>query len=493
MLKNSNPQLRKLIDTVINGESLKESLADARILGGILSYNNIGVYSLNEIEYALSNRYINEIDVLTLDEISSVSINDIVFVISQPYLSGGHTRLMERLSSYLENTPDLIITRKASNDEKARMDRYFEKVLLYTEDEIPDDINRIFKIASSLSKYKKIILNIHPDDIHTIVSCTLAKKINSSLKVHFVNHSDHTFSYGSSVADVWFEISSYGRKIDERRELKAEKSFLGIPLGNEMESKKNLLINKKIQDDDIFLTAGSSYKFNKKNNISFKEIISYIMEKYPKSTFYIIGCDIVNYPWWIVEKIKYKNRLKLISNIPYEYFLQIANNASVYVDSYPVPGGTAFPEQFISGKKCIGLISPLQGYSPAERLKKNNIKDMFEYMNTSEEIDETYHMLKEINSQEAVKNRLNNALIHNIYSENLCDKYLQWTGDTGFLEQERILDFPMSLRRKNNITSILFRQLTLKEKINKISLLLYKKTIKKTIDGLIRSCFEYKK
>ncbi|WP_395303167.1 hypothetical protein R0L47_17785 [Pectobacterium polonicum] len=492
MLEKSKPLIKKLIDTVINGKTLKESLIDAKNLGEILSNNNIGVYSLNEIEHALSNKYINEIDVLLLEEISSVSINDIVFVISQPYLSGGHTRLMERLSSYLDSKPDLIITRKSGHDEKMRMNQYFRNVLLYTEDGFPDDINRIFKIAKSLSEYEKIILNIHPDDIHTIISCKLAKKINNSLKIYFVNHSDHTFSYGSSIADVWFEISSFGGKVDKKRELEAEKSFLGIPLEKITTSKGTLNINKKIQDGHNFFTAGTSYKFNKKNNISFEKIISFIMKNYPQSTFYVIGCDIVNDPWWIVEKIKYKNRLKLMSHIPYEFFLQITENASVYVDSYPVPGATAFPEQFSSGKKCIGLISPLQGYSPAERLKKNNIKDMFEYMNTSEEIDETYRMLEEINSQESVKNRFINALINNIYSENLCDKYLPWSGDTSFLEQEKIIDFPMSLRRKNNITPILFRHLTLKEKTNKISLLFYKKTIKKPIDRLIKTCLEYK-
>ncbi|WP_323640410.1 hypothetical protein [Pectobacterium polonicum] len=492
MLRNSKRQLKELIDTVINGKSLNESLIDAKTLGEILSNNNIGVYSLTEIENSLSNRYINEIDTVVMKEISPVSINENLFVISQPYLSGGHTRLMERISSYLDDKPDLIITRKSGYDEKIRMKQYFKNVILYTEDEFPDGINRIFEVAKSLSQYKKLILNIHPDDIHTVISCALAKKINDNLTIYFVNHSDHTFSYGASVADVWFEISSLGQRIDDKRELHAKKSFLGIPLNMGNASKNTLNKSKRIQDGDSFFTSGTSYKFNKNKKSSFKEIISFVMKNYPQSTLYVVGCDIVNDPWWIVEKIKYTKRLKLMASIPHDIFLQITENASVYIDSHPIPGATAFPEQFIHGKKCIGLISPLQGYSSVERLKKNNIKDMFEYMSTSEEIDETYHILEEINAQESIKNRFIDALINNIHAENLCNKHLSWSGDISFLEKGKIMDFPISIRRKNNIVPICFKYLTFKEKANKISHLIYKKTVKKPFDKLIKSCFEYK-
>ena len=42
--------------------------------------------------------------------------------------------------------------------------------------------------------------------------------------------------------------------------------------------------------------------------------------------------------------------------------------ADVYVDSFPITGGTAFPEALLNGKLVAALKNPFQGYSPVDEL-----------------------------------------------------------------------------------------------------------------------------
>ncbi|POD95601.1 hypothetical protein BV924_14835 [Pectobacterium odoriferum] len=437
--------VKKMVDHILSEDSLVKSLRDAESLGKLLWENNIGIYSLARLERDLSSKYPSEI-ISKIFEINNQPNKEELFIISEPYLTGGHTRLMERLSSFIEYTPDLVISRKSSDTSLDRMKLFFNEVFLYTEENIKNDIDRIFEIAKKIYCYQKIILNIHPDDIHVVIACSIVKKIRKDIKIFFVNHADHLFSYGVSVSDVWFEISSFGKRIDALRELSSCKSFLGIPLDSRLLNDDFIYSSDTIKDGDVFFTSGSSYKFNGTNGISFKSIISYVMSTYPNSEIHVVGCDIIKNHWWVIEKLKFKNRLKLISKIPYDEYLSITNKSTVYIDSHPIPGGTAFIEQFFSNKKCVGLTSPIQGYSPIELLKSKDLADSFNPVNLHEKINKIVPMIKDVHSLESVKRRFIDAVYNDIYTENLCEHYMDWSGDVHFLEKDRIMKIPSSIK-----------------------------------------------
>ncbi|MBN3130872.1 hypothetical protein H4F52_03750 [Pectobacterium brasiliense] len=449
-----NKFIEKIVNDIIESKSLNNALQKSQRLGNLLWDNNIGIYDINELENSLSERYEKEMDDKEVYELAPSSTEGELFIVSQPYYTGGHTRLMERLSSFLEKKPDLLITRNVDDDMIIRMNGFFNNVFLYSEKIFPDDKRRIFELAKKIRSYKNVILNIHPDDIHAVIACSLVKKIDSTIRFFFVNHADHTFSYGSSIADIWFEISEFGRRVDSLRNLTAKKSFLGIPIEGISLYKERNNTSQNIKDGDIFFTAAASYKYNTIKGKSFNKIISHVIKKYPKSNIYIIGCDLIKDPWWIIEKIKYRDKIKLIENVNYENYLKITKDASVYIDSYPIPGGTAFSEQYFSNKTCTGLISPLQGYSPIELLKEKNINDLFTIKRKKDAIPEIELMAQHVHSMSAVKDRFNDALYNNIYSENLCTKYIPWSGDIHFLEEERIKIIPKSFKKLDRMKLI---------------------------------------
>lgn len=199
------------------------------------------------------------------------------------------------------------------------------------------------------------------------------KKNKKDIKIHFVNHADHTFSYGSSIADVWFEISGYGVAVDAMRGLKAKKCFLGIPIDT---SKQNSESSYKFENGDSILSAASPSKYEPTNQHSIMPLVSALLDKYDKSNFQIIGVNFLTNYWWWAIKLKYWNRLTLSKSLPYEEYIKATSEAKLYIDSHPLPGGTAFAEQFLQGRLCVGLKSTYNGYTPLESFKKDCVDDV---------------------------------------------------------------------------------------------------------------------
>ncbi|HHQ4888833.1 TPA: hypothetical protein ACSP36_001186, partial [Aeromonas hydrophila] len=87
---------------------------------------------------------------------------------------------------------------------------------------------------------------------------------------------------------------------------------------------------------------------------------------------------------------RYWNRLKLSKSLPYEEYIKVTSSAKLYIDSHPFPGGTAFAEQFLLGRMCVGLNSVYNGYTPVEYFKKDSVDSVLreiELINNKKFID----------------------------------------------------------------------------------------------------------
>ncbi|RPH28133.1 hypothetical protein EHN07_10065 [Buttiauxella warmboldiae] len=441
----------KINKFIFKQSKLQNSLNNAQAIGTLLWVNNIGIYSLCEIEKDLSNKCY---EMYSKKNVAfDIHLNKKLFVVSEPYLSGGHTRLMEKLSSFYEVKPDLLITRNTDSVVLKRMSDYFDTILSFP-DASKDELDFIYQLTEKIQGYNKVILNIHPDDIHTVVACFIAKKNNPELKIFFVNHADHVFTYGQTVADVWFEISEFGRRIDVLRGLKAAKSFLGIPLDTSHQKEMLGLEKKIIRAGDIFITAGAGFKYRPIRSLSLNTLIYPLLNEIPKSKVYVIGARKYLDYWWWINKLKFGSRLILMPTLEYDDYIKLTSQAKGYIDSHPLPGGSAFAEQFFRGKICIGLTSPVQGYSPVEMLKvhKFDSKSLF----SGEEQEKIYNESLLVHSYCNVKKRLLLATEYGIYSENLCEKIMCWTGNEHCLESNVISNIPCCLALKNIPYRIIF-------------------------------------
>ncbi|MGU5784022.1 hypothetical protein ACV1DY_10855 [Aeromonas caviae] len=363
-------------------QPLDEAMLQAELIGYLLHANLVDIYSLNDIEsYFIEQFFYSLSDNIEVKESNTDSRDrKILFIATELYMTGGHTRLMERLAMFLDSKPDLLIARKPSELIIERQRKFFSNI--YSDfDRTVSNLEQASFILNIILGYDLIILNTHPEDIFSIIVCGLAKRMNKDIKIHFVNHSDHTFTYGSSIADVWYEISEYGKNIDNLRGLTAQKYFLGIPVDTSI---NNGIRDFKFHDGDLILTAASGYKYKPSNGNSIMPLVKALLDKYKMSTFHVIGVNIFRDYWWWLLKFKYGKRLILSGSLPYEEYLNVTSKAKLYIDSHPLPGGTAFVEQFLQGRLCSGLSSDFKGYSPVELCKRHDSISVLSYIESIE-------------------------------------------------------------------------------------------------------------
>ena len=394
---------------------IEEAVKHAEQIGLLLRANSIGIYSLNEIESYLVNAVYPLIPSEFKQETTEISGGkQCLFIATELYLNGGHSRLMERLASFLDNKSMLLLTRVPLDNVLSREKEFFSEVY-YDVGESTSSIDKIISILGRVLKYNVVILNIHPEDIYAVVACGIAKRINDKMKIYFINHADHLFSYGSEISDVWYEISAYGRFVDIKRKITAKKCFLGIPIKNadEIES-----FGCRFNDGDLIISAGSNVKYKPRGSVSIIKLVHLLLDTYKKSKMQVIGVQPFRDYWWWLSKLKYGKRLKLSKLLSYPEYLKATQTAKLYVDSHPMPGGTAFTEQYLQGRLCAGLDSMFKGYTPAEMLKVGKESQLIDYIENIDNVDfdSIRSMICHVHGFTNVKNRFISSIYNNTFA-----------------------------------------------------------------------------
>lgn len=409
----------------IKSSEVNISLDLAYYLGELLFKNELSFFDSTSIEEVLMNKIINNSDLkLNVSDYR----NDFLFIVSTPYLTGGHTRLMENLSLMIDDKKDLLITKSSSIATKQRLQTFFPDISECYRDKKESPIDFINKLVKKISKYNSIILNIHPQDIYTVIACKIAKTINTKQKIYFVNHADHAFNFGSSVADFWFEVSLYGRNIDKLKNINGKRSFLGIPINKPKHDFFKTVEYQKLKHVKYFISAASHLKFKPNNGSSIFPLINSILEK-SDAKIEIIGAKALKDYWWWPLKLRSLDRLTLHKSLPYEEYINVSSKTDYYIDSHPVPGGTAFVEQFMQGKPCIGLKSSFFGYTPLEKLKRSTVAEVIEMLENppkKEEIEEIQSLIFDVHGFTQVKKRFLGAINHDIVSVNPMSSHIDY-------------------------------------------------------------------
>lgn len=415
---------------IISESDVNKALEISAQYGNLLWFADVGIYDAPGIESELIDRCFEVVNHEVFEHLDGCA--SVAHVISEPLLTGGHTRLMEKLAGMHEHPVDLIISRCASPRAELRVKSFFSKMSKVSADRPLDIVIQLVKLFFS---YEKIVLHIHPDDICTVVACGVAKRLFGT-EVFFVNHADHVFSYGTSVADYYFEISSYGGKLDLAKTIHGKKSFLGIPVKSSVAS-QNLDLVPDINQSLLFVSAGSDIKYKPNKGKDIFALVSRILDVYTSSRFLIIGTNLKTAFWWWPLKIKYRGRLEIRAHLEFDDYNKAVARADYYVDSHPIPGGTAFAEQYLNGQRCVGLVSPIQGYSPADKLKRQTVDEVLSSINEYLHSDSIFTEIQSVNGVENVKQRYLACLFKGQTTENLLDISNSWTGDVSFFMKDK--------------------------------------------------------
>lgn len=336
-------------------DDFDQKLNFAMYLADYFVYHNTGYY----VSSVLEKFFVDFAQSIKVD-LSDIQYkkNSILHVLTCGYKTGGHTRVIER---WIENAPanqiHSVIQLKPNRSnlialENSVKSKNGEFVSLDNSLSVREKAIELRKMAM---QYEYIILHTHMED----PIATIAFGSNDFTRpVLLYNHASHHPWIGKSIADLVLDIEKDDPVTKEKRGI-TNTYFLGVPAREismnvpnkkEIREKLGLPTNKK-----IIVTCGSAARYV---SIQGKHFLDYLIEIMDDHTCcYVIGVKPKNREW--KSRIKKSGKdIKLLGYINFnEGFLDYLKSADLYLDSYPLCGGTATIDAISSGTPILSLKS----------------------------------------------------------------------------------------------------------------------------------------
>lgn len=403
------------MSVIDHAKDLNQAVQMSRFLGEILWKNSIGQYELIDLENILVDKYIKQFNV----KVKNVQRHLYLHVLTKAYDTGGHTRIVERLiNSEAMQESAVLITE--STDPNTLKKLSTAKYGLTQIGKLRDSHAKIQAIINVLAQCETVVLHLHPHDIEAVIAVAIAKR-HFGIQVLIYNHADHVFSFGYAVADRVLEISYFGWALRHARKSEKKSLFAGIPLKLPDRS-----IHAQPRSDGGYLTAaGSAYKFKPGQGFSFPDFLMRMTKKI-NIPFILIGPQpLSNWWWWRVffkTMFDTKSKVKFAPKMPHEKYLQYLQNSTAFIDSFPMTGGTAFPEILSLGVPCFGVLTGAHGYTPADQLKSVSVTQLSEDLTNflksrlrhNVKLDDIVDQLYDAHETENVANRITKAMENDI-------------------------------------------------------------------------------
>lgn len=297
---------------------------------------------------------------------------EVLHIFTETYPVGGHTRLaLEwiRIRQGKERQ-SVLFTRAAHPMTVQALGRM--AIPHYVATGRP--MERLAHILQHVGGARTIILHIHPEDCIAAMAARLLHACGA--RVLFVNHADHVFSFGMSAASAVLEVSGFGWAMTERKRRAASQSFLGIPLP-EGSSSPIASQNTRATPRDLagpVLSVGAPLKYRPGGGMSFADLLNRLTAAVDHE-FHLIGPDGTE-DWWRDLTDRARQKVRFFGPLPLEEARRRMRECAAYVDSFPMPGGSAFQEAFMLGAPSFGLLVGAGGYGLVDCLRSRTLDDL---------------------------------------------------------------------------------------------------------------------
>ncbi|MFZ6679088.1 hypothetical protein [Undibacterium sp. Tian12W] len=352
--------IQACIARVLAAGELDSCIRRARALGELLWKNNLGQYALVELEQTLLQRYQHLFTAPAQTDIQATYLH----VLSQAYTASGHTRVVEHLiaSQALQDSA-VLVTEKAPPATWEKLSTPGHPCICLPR--YSDRQEKIQALLNQFAQYKILVLHIHPYDVDAVIAAGLARQLCGT-RIYMYNHADHVFSYGHGIADVVLELSYFGWELSKLRGTHEKCVFAGIPL------KLPDTTTERLENATGHIaSAGSAYKYKPGGAYSFPDFAVQLQARTGRKLM-LIGPNLKTNWWWWKPARQMGEQAIFHKRMAYQDYLACMRDASVYVDSFPLTGGTAFPEMAVKGLPCFGILTGAHGYSPADQLKSGS-------------------------------------------------------------------------------------------------------------------------
>jgi glycosyltransferase involved in cell wall biosynthesis len=186
-----------------------------------------------------------------------------------------------------------------------------------------------------------VLLHTHPDDVVPV----LAFSAKSRTPVVYVNHADHVFWIGASVASLVLNMRDSGHNLTvQRRGVSVERSMvMSRPLRvlNRIFSREEAKLRLGIDPSRVLLvTAAGASKFNALARPNFFDLVHPVVAEHRKVLLLAAGPPAEGE--WAERGRKVGDRIRALGRLPDVSLLHQA--ADIYVDSYPFASLTSLIE-----------------------------------------------------------------------------------------------------------------------------------------------------
>jgi hypothetical protein len=297
-------------------------------------------------------------------------------VLTEAYPVGGHTRFCCRWieSDSTRNRHHVLLTSQTQsvpNDLKHTIEQGGgELTVLNAQLPLLERAGRLREIACQ--RADAVVLHTHMDDPLPLLAFAVA----DTPPVLLMNHADHVFWLGASVADLVAEIRLSGQELTRCCRGIGGSIYLPIPLkesefgsgdgGCSVERRKSQRQRLAIpQEAVVFLTIASGYKYTAINNYGFIGVAQRLLERCPGAYLIAVGpaCE---GPWAAASA---KTGGRLIALGIKEVVSPFHAVADVYLEGFPFGSLTSLLEAGLSGLPCVEAPAttplPLRSDDPA--------------------------------------------------------------------------------------------------------------------------------
>lgn len=187
---------------------------------------------------------------------------------------------------------------------------------------------------------------------------TIAFAVHDCPPVAVLNHADHLFWVGSSVADIVIDLRTAGSEYTAERRFVLRNHVIPVPLSDpavrvsRWDARRALGIG---EDQVVLLSVGRAEKYQPCGLYDFVATVNKILERQPDAHLYVVGESLAGIAPYLREAPH--ERLHFRGSMDDPSFYRAA--ADVYLESFPFGSQTALLEAALSGLPVVPAYAPL--------------------------------------------------------------------------------------------------------------------------------------
>lgn len=339
MSQNIFDKRLKFVDSIISlakkEKDIKQKIYLLENINYYMTNNHCGVFRYEPIEELLQ-----EIGKeFAVDNQVNIVKKSFLHIMTRTFTTGGHTKLVENFlinrTEYLDEIHNVVILYQYDNVFPIFIEELNNKNRLHNLSKL-DIFEKINKLAELSLKYENIIL--HHNMYDTIPVLALSQFKNKK-NIIIYNHADHLYWVGSSIVSHSLEMSSDGLNFSNSHRNIKNNYLLPIPLSNKQKLNFDLKKILEIKESQkIVLSIGHQHRYEvSKGDYSFREMVKEVLKIDKNIIFIIVGNHNENF-WQDLWEHKNIRFVGLINREEIDKYYSIAD---IYVDSFPMGGGTA--------------------------------------------------------------------------------------------------------------------------------------------------------